>query len=224
MLGVAGISFLALSGYYVWKIQHGGASELAKTFQNATTFTFAPGLGQHTGEHPPVDTFVRKENPRLGSADAPIVITMFIDFECPYSQDAYPIMNSVIDEYGGALQIVFKQFPLQTIHPHSTDAALASMCANEQGKFWEYYQLAFEKKLLTADALRSYATELHLNISKFDQCIQSQKYIASIEQDLQDGLTLGVQGTPTYFANDTKIEGVFDKETWKRIILSTLNT
>ena len=79
-----------------------------------------------------------------GKAGSKVTIVEFSDFQCPYCSRAYPVVNQVMKEYGDKVQLVFKQFPLVSIHPHAQKAAEAAACAADQGKFWEMHNALFE--------------------------------------------------------------------------------
>ena len=101
-------------------------------------------------------------------------------------------------------------------------AHLAAACANEQNKFWEYHDLLFTVKKYDAASLTDYADKLKLNKKQFSDCLSSEKYKSAIEKDLYDSAMFNVRGTPTYFINQTKLEGVIPKDYWDKIILENL--
>jgi protein-disulfide isomerase len=119
-------------------------------------------------------------------------------------------------------KIVFKHFPVESLHPNAVAAATAATCAADQKKFWEYHNLLFTDKQLDQDSLLAEAQKLGLNLEKFQTCLTSQLHVKNIEQDLADGATLGVRGTPTYFVNTTKIEGSVDQSVWDQVVVNEL--
>lgn len=224
ILGIVGLLVLAIgtmAGYYTWQIKQGKGGELAKQFQSSA-FTLQPDYEYAALAVEDVSPYIRSHNPVLGIAEAPITIVAFIDFECPFCQRAYPIFAQMTAQYDPAVRVVFKHFPIESIHPRANGAALAAACAHEQGKFWEYYNVLFEQKTLGAPQLEQYADSIGLQSAQFTNCIETRRYAAKIEQDIADGLDLGVRGTPTYFLNNTKVEGVTSLETWNTLILDHL--
>lgn len=221
---LTGLAFMGLVGYYVWQIRYGDPIALQQTINQGQ---FSVDSSRGTAERPvlteDVNTYIRSHNPTIGSPDAPVTILAFIDFECPYCQRAFPIFEQVIDEFGPAVRIVFKHFPIQQIHPRSNHAGLAATCAQEQGEFWNYYKRLFEKKKLDTASLERYARDIRINENTFSACLRSQKFQHYIDQDLQDVLAVGARGTPTYFVNQTKVEGVVSFETWRTLIIAALN-
>jgi protein-disulfide isomerase len=84
--------------------------------------------------------------PVKGSATAPVTIIEYSDFQCPFCERAFPTVNQIMSEYKGKVRLVYKQYPLTSIHPLAMPASLASECAREQGKFWEYHDLLFQNQ------------------------------------------------------------------------------
>lgn len=224
--GVLLVIFLILFLYYVAITQFGSIEnreQLAQTFSDQ--FTQTPGLGGFTVDLPAdfsPNAYIYQESPILGDPNAPITILAFIDFECPFCQRGYPIFEQVVTEFDGIVKVVFKHFPVEVIHPQANNASLAAQCAQQSGQFWEYYRLVFERKVLTDSALIGYATELSLPEDAFANCIARRTFQDVVNQDLQDGLDIGVRGTPTYIINNQKLEGVADFAAWRTVILDQL--
>lgn len=173
-------------------------------------------------------------DPIIGNPDAPITIIEFSDFQCPFcarfhTQTLPLIMNEYIQE--GKVKLVFRDFPIQSIHPNALPASVAAECANEQSKFKEMHDALFENQnewnnQETADALAlfsQYATEIKLDQEVFDACLTSGKYIEEIRNDLEDGREYGVSGTPGFFVGNDQIgyvelKGAQPFESFKKII------
>ena len=149
----------------------------------------------------------------LGDPSAPARIDVFEDFQCPtcreFTKNIEPLVLSQLVETGKAYY-VFRQYPFldqKTSTKESHQAANASMCASEQGKFWEYHdtlfanwngenQGAFSDRRLTA-----FAEALELDMTTFQECFDTNRYQKEIEADFTDGLQIGVNGTPSVFVN-----------------------
>ena len=178
-------------------------------------------------------------DPVIGNPDAPITIIEFSDFQCPfcarfYTQTLPLIYEEYIDQ--GKVKLVFRDFPIQSIHPNAVPAAVASECANEQGKFKEMHDILFDNqnqwsRQETVDALSlfsQYATEIQLEQETFDSCLTSGKYIEEIQKDLVDGQKYGVTGTPGFFiGNDqigyVQIKGAQPFDIFKKVIDAQLD-
>lgn len=216
--------FFGLTGYYIYQIRSGNTSPPIKSASNK--FTNAGGTSIDSAAlaaiAQPMHQLIRSKNPTLGSRTAPVTIIAFIDFECPFCQESYATFKQVMEKYEGITQIIFKHFPITSIHPNSRLAALAADCAHAQGKFWPYYDTLFQKKTLDLDSLLQHAKSVSLEEKTFTTCLEKEAGSGTIDQDLADGASIGVRGTPTYVVNNQKIEGAIDLETWDRIILQAL--
>jgi len=178
------------------------------------------------------------DDPIIGNPDAPITIIEFSDFQCPFCAKFHmQTLPTIMDEYinKGTVKLVFRDFPIQNIHPNAVPASIAAECANEQGEFEQMYHMLFEKQkewsnLETAYAITAfnqYASELQLNEEKFDSCIKNVKYIEEVQKDLNEGRTYGVTGTPGFFIGNEKIgfvelKGAQPFESFKKVIDSQL--
>jgi len=146
--------------------------------------------------------------PTRGPATAPITIVEFSDFECPFCGRLFPTLKAVENLYVGRVRIVYRQFPLRRIHPLAQKAAEASLCANEQRRFWEMHDSLFgDQEHLTVDALKARAVTLKLDTAAFNSCLDSGRQMAAIDKDLAEGAKAGITGTPTMFINGRMMVG-----------------
>src|SRR5579884_1474215 len=157
--------------------------------------------------------------PAKGPANAPVTIVEFSDFECPFCLRNVPVLQQVESNYGDKVRVVFRQFPLRSIHSHAQKAAEASLCANEQHRFWEMRDLLFqEPRTLQLEDFYKKADSLHLNSKEFKACLDSGKEQAQIDQDIADGTKLGINGTPATYINGRLIPGAKPYEAFATII------
>ena len=154
----------------------------------------------------------------LGSAQAPVTIVEYGDFECPACKLAYPAVKLLIKTFGSAVRFAYRHFPLVEVHPHAELAAEAAEAAGAQGKFWPMHDKLFDNQTaLDRPSLEKYAQELGLNMSKFKADLDSAKFKSTIESTTKEGTTVGVNGTPAVFINGRKISGAYPFETFKKI-------
>ena len=157
-------------------------------------------------------------SPVRGPADARITLIEFSDFECPYCSAAVKEVDAVMAAYPKDIRLIYKQFPLET-HPHAQMAAEASLAANEQGKFWEMYEILFKNfRRLSAQNILAFAQELGLDMNKFKADVESEKFKAVIDKDLADGEKAGVYGTPAFYINGQQYNGQLTLAALKPII------
>ena len=140
-------------------------------------------------------------SPVRGPADAPVTLTVFSDFQCPYCSRLLPFVDEVLAKNPGKVRVVFKQFPLR-MHNMAQPAALASLAAREQGKFWPMHDKLFaNSSQLSEEKIRALAEELGLDMARFDKDRNTQKLRDEVLRDQGLGQQAGVQGTPTVFIN-----------------------
>ena len=157
--------------------------------------------------------------PSKGPESAPVTIVEFSDFECPYCSRVNPTLDQVIDRYGDKVRLVFRQFPLSRIHPNAQKAAEASLCAGEQGKFWELHDSMFrDQRNLGLDSIKEKASTVGLEMDRFNQCLDSDQFAEAVAMDLEEGGSLGVTGTPAVFINGRFLSGAQPFEEFSKII------
>jgi len=162
---------------------------------------------------------VAATGPALGPETAPVTIVEFSDFECPFCLRIHPTLKQVMDEYDGRVRLVFRQFPLNALHPHAQKAAEASLCAMDQGKFWEMHDAMFEnQRELDIESLKTRASELGLDSEAFGTCLDSGMFAEQVAVDVAAGRALGVSGTPALFINGRYLSGAQPFDVIARVI------
>ncbi|HEV2386676.1 MAG TPA: thioredoxin domain-containing protein [Candidatus Acidoferrales bacterium] len=143
-----------------------------------------------------------------GNPKAPVTIVEFSDFQCPYCRGVEPTLRQIQQKYADKVSFAYRDFPLRSIHPQAELAAEAARCAQDQGKFWEYHDLLMaDPPRLDRNSLAADAATLHLDAKQFDSCLSSSKPAAVVQQDLDAGEALGVNGTPGFFVNGVALSG-----------------
>jgi protein-disulfide isomerase len=166
----------------------------------------------------PPSTVVDLENANLlGSKDAPVILVEFADYECPYCQKVAPEIKKLHDELGGKLAVAYKDFPLP-MHPHAQKAAEAARCAGKQGQFWAFHDELFSSRELGIDQLKAQAHALKLDSAAFDKCLDEGETAAAVQKDREQGLRLGLGGTPSFFVNGHFLSGALDYAALRKIV------
>lgn len=195
LLGIAGFTFLVIGGI------------LALSMRNQS-----PQSASNVVTPEQRDKLVRPDSQMIAATSSRVTLVEFADFECEACRAAYPTVKKILNEYQGKITFVLRNFPL---HGNSILAAQAAEAAGEQDKFWAMYDLLFtkqsewgEKQVPQTELFTQYATTLGLDIKKFTATLQSDRYRDKIMRDKNDGLALGVKGTPTFFLNNTMLSGM----------------
>jgi protein-disulfide isomerase len=148
-----------------------------------------------------------------GPGDAPVTLVEYGDFECPYCGRAEPVIRELLADFGD-LRYVWRDLPLNDIHPHAQLAAEAAEAAGAQGKFWEMYDLLFaHQSELTMRDLVGYARELALDTGRFCEDLREGAFASRVAEDVESADLSGVSGTPIFFINGRRHYGAYDIET-----------
>jgi len=155
------------------------------------------------------------DDPFKGNANAQVTVIEFSDFQCPFcfrffEQTLPQIEKNYIET--GKIKFVYRDLPLDNLHPNARPVHIAAECADEQGKFWEYHDILFEKqsewqRLAAADlqiTMAEYANDLGLEKASFESCMQSDEIADEVNKDYLDGTSYGATGTPTFFIGNEK--------------------
>jgi protein-disulfide isomerase len=205
-----------LVGFVAWGRDDMAATAIAANPQNNVAQNGAGNVAQAAPDvitAPTQPSYVRYDiptegYPSLGPDDAPITIVEFSDFQCPFCRrfqsETY---QALMDAYPGQIRFVYRNLPLTSIHPEAMPSAIASLCANDQGKYWEYHEKLFANETLDQPTYIQHATDLGLDVDTFTACLSDGSHDDFIEQDMQFAINLGIQSTPTFFVNGLAIVG-----------------
>ena len=153
--------------------------------------------------------------PVKGNPDAPVTVVEFSDFQCPFCsrffEQTLPLLEkNYIDT--GKIKFVYKDLPIDSLHPNARSAHIAAECADEEGKFWEYHDVLFQKqsewqRLASSDLdiiLSQFAVDLGMQAASFESCMESQDIADEVNQDTLEAARYGTTGTPTFFIGTEK--------------------
>jgi len=173
--------------------------------------------------------------PMLGRPHAPVTLVEFSDYQCPFCQRFFATtLPALKKEYidTGRVRYVFRDFPLEQLHPQARKAAEAAHCAGENGKYWEMHEVLFQnQRAFAPPQLTEHARAVGVDGAKFEECLSSGRHAARVARGLTDAAAAGVQGTPSFVVGKTKagdivegtlIRGAQPLETFRRIIDQTL--
>lgn len=207
---VIALSFFSYVGYLSGKIKKGEPVSFSFTkAQNAQTSKPATDLD--------LEKIETADDPFLGNRNAKLVLVEFADFLCGSSRKEFSVIRELASLYPNDLKIIYRDFPI--LGDDSIYLAMGGDCANEQGKFWQYYDYAFMNQgQVNQSNLDQLAVMLGLNKDKFSACLNSEKYKEEVSKDFFDGIEAGVSGTPTFFLNGYKIEGAVPLENFKKLL------
>jgi len=157
--------------------------------------------------------------PFKGGEKAAVTIVEFSDFHCPFCRQVISTLVKLESQYGEKIKLVFRDFPIENLHPGATKAHEAARCATEQGKFWPYHDKLFASAPSSSpDVFKGIAKEVGLDAVIFETCLGSGKYQAAIKEDIAEGNRVGVGGTPAFFVNGRLITGAQPLEAFARVI------
>jgi len=231
------LSTLILSGtlFIVGAQLEGGLTDLSSAVSSVEfSVPAGTGSGNQGAIAAPDDSGAAPQDPTVdfealastgsveGSEDAPVTIVEFSDFQCPfcsrfYTQTLLQLRTDYIDT--GKVKLIYRDFPLSSLHPEAQPAAEASECAADQGKFWEFHDLLFENQAaLSTVSYKKWAADLGLNTEDFNSCFDTGKHRADVQADFAAGSAAGVSGTPTFFINGQKVVGAQPYSVFQQII------
>lgn len=152
----------------------------------------------------------------LGPRDATLMLIEYGDYECPYCGRAFEVMAKLRREFGEDLGFVFRNFPLQAVHPSAMKAARAAESAGLQGKFWEMHEQLFtHQDDLDDESLLTLAAKINLELEPFVRDLSGARVVRHIRGDIEGGERSGVDGTPAFFINGLRYEGVWEFEPFR---------
>lgn len=206
------VQFIQQVNQNIQLVKEGVTPEFLATL-SSTSLTQTPGVSSSASGTANVTT---SDDPSIGPAAAAITLVEFGDFQCPFCKEAFPIVKQVLAQYPETIRFMYRDFPVDSLHPIARKAAEAAECAHDQGKFFEYHDQLFANQ--ENPDFYTIAKAVGLDESVFAACFGFGKHKAEVEEDYQAGLAAGVRGTPTWFFNGLKVEGSLPFTTFVKII------
>ncbi|MSU75026.1 MAG: hypothetical protein EXS55_00710 [Candidatus Magasanikbacteria bacterium] len=213
------------TGWYWWQIRHGNGAWLSNKFVD----NFTSSLSRNTVKAGAIDRVALElpTAPALGRPGAPITIVEFVDFKCPNCRAAAPIMEALLAKHGYTVRLIIRHIPVESTHPGATRLAELAVCAARQDKFWPVHDLLYASQdtvsdTLTPQEISDFAKQANLNEIKIESCLNSPEAKRVVKADYFDALRFGVRGTPTFFVNGEKVEGVVPMNVWEEYLKNIL--
>ncbi len=176
----------------------------------------------------PVKNVVPGDSARLGDPNAKLTIVEFADFQCPHCATASKIIHRLLKTNAGKFQLVFKNYPFDQacnpevkhrMHDFACEAARGSICARKFNQFEKYYDIVFKKQTeINSAFIKNTLLSLGATESQYEECMNSAQVREELRLDLEHGNQLGIEGTPTFFANGKKVMGMIDEKRLKTIL------
>ena len=163
-----------------------------------------------------------------GNASSTVVLMEYSDFQCPACRSYYPMVREIMAKFNDRIVLVYRHFPLISIHPNAEFAARASEAANKQGKFWEMHDLLFEKQnewakvASVSPMFESYATLLGISVDQFKIDFVSEEVKDLVRSQRVHAVKSGLSSTPTFFLNGKKIANPSSFLEFKKLIEEAL--
>ncbi|NQV12113.1 thioredoxin domain-containing protein [Candidatus Uhrbacteria bacterium] len=205
-----GIAVVAVFGFMLGGVNLDASNSLAGGSDGAIAPAAAAVV--NAGTPPPaggpLPAITDDDHVRGNLSKAKVVLVEYSDFECPFCSRHHPTMEAIVEKYGDDVAWVLRHFPLTNIHQNAIPAAVASECANEQGKFWEMADSLIDNyQSLSPSMYEKLAGDLRLDIGDFKECLDSGKYDSHISDEQAGGASAGVTGTPATFVNGSLVSG-----------------
>jgi protein-disulfide isomerase len=162
---------------------------------------------------------VTKVDPVQGPETALVTVEEYSDFQCPFCNRVTPTLKRLRETYGDQIRIVWKDFPIASIHPQAQQAAEAAHCAGDQDSYWEYHDRIFaNQSALDVDDLKEHAVAIGIDADLFDGCLDSGRHADRVREGIEGGVALGVDSTPTLFVNGRRVAGAQPYEVFESLV------
>jgi len=217
LLVVFVIAFSFLTLHFMQEIKQGDGEALRERLNKNGNVAVAPSLQSIR------NIIETNDDPFLGNPEAELVIVEFIDYKCPVCKEFSSILHRINSSFGDKVKIIIRDFPLESIHTDVSKLAYFANCADKQDKYLEAHDLIFLiqdeiPEYISDEYLIGLANRLELNVDELEVCINNRDTVFEVIKDFDDGMAGGVEGTPTFFVNGEKIQGLVSWESWKKYL------
>lgn len=220
--------YLFTTAWYLWQIKNGTVKP--PVFLSSNTISFSQSKAGSAVSNEDRSKLESGLNPFLmGNTKSKVTIVAFMDFRCPFSKAEHEILNKLTTQYvsGRQVSLIFRNFPSESLYPDTTELSKIGFCAFKQNRFLAAYNYLYENQdaislPLTDDGISMIADGIGMNFGSLKTCLSDAATIKKINDDFVDGANAGVRGTPTYFVNGEKVEGVIPFDSWKRFLDYTI--
>jgi len=214
---VFAVAFGFLTLHFIQQIKQGDDEALRERLNKNGSMAVVPNLQSVR------DMIETNDDPFLGNAEAKLVIVEFVDFKCPICKEFSSTLHRINSSFGDKVKIIIRDFPIESMHPGAGKLAQFVNCAGDQEKYWEAHDLVFliQDEIpgdISDEYLLGLVNRLGLEEDKLSECIKDTEKIFEAMKDFDDGVLGGVEGTPTFFVNGEKIEGLVPWESWKNYL------
>lgn len=208
---IAAFALGILIGYFIWGFEANPQDQVIEV----PAANEAPPAQEAARIDVPTEGF-----PSEGPDDAPIVIVEFSDFDCPFCTKWHnETYLPLLEEYPDQIKLVYRNFPLASLHPNAHLAAEAALCAGDQDRYWDYHEALFESKYGSSEeAFKEYAVDLDLDTATFNECLETRQYEDFVRADMDYARSIGVQSTPTFYVNGQPVIGAQPIQVFRQII------
>lgn len=196
-----------------------GVSAFYRSSESAAVATAAPVPVENWNE-------LKEGATPLGAAEAQVTIVEFADFQCPYCANMVRTLDAIESEHPGRVAVLFRHFPLTSIHPHAYEASVAAECASRQGRFAKFYRLLFgSQHSIGVTPWSTFARQAGVRDTlAFNECVSANQTRERVDHDVQLARRLGLNGTPTLIVNGQLYQSALAPNELERIVNSITPT
>lgn len=224
VVSVPVLLYLGMTGWYLWQIKQGKVVVIPQLRANSVQFSVSKSKTSLEAEdRSKIESGLNQW--LIRSSDPKVTIVAFMDFKCPFSKAESSVLKSLVTKYSSTrkVSIIFKNFPSDTLYPGSRELSKLAFCAFKQGRFLAAYDYLFANQNsfstpISNEDMQSFATATDIDLNFLNTCFSDPATIKKVGDDFGVGAAAGVRGTPTYFVNGEKVEGVVPIESWQPFI------